>query len=307
MKSHTKARIVAAIALPLLILAGTPARAQVANPVPATIAAPERLAHISVVSAGEGPPVILIPGLSSPRAVWFGVAPMLAAHHRVLIVQVNGFGGDDPGENLRPGMLAGVVADLHGYLASHHVQRAAVIGHSMGGLAALMLAKAHPDDVTKLMVVDALPFVGEIFVPGATVAMLAPQAAALHDGMARGYGKPADPAANAAIAAGQALTPAAREQVAVWIAKADPRVSGQALSEDMSTDLRPDMARITAPITVLYPWSTRLPKARAEALYRGAYAKAPQVGYVDVGDSGHFVMLDQPTAFAAAVDRFLAE
>lgn len=305
MPTQIRRRIVAALACPLLILAGTPACAQAMNRVPATIAAPERLAHISVSSAGEGPPIILIPGLSSPRAVWFGVAPMLAAHHQVLIVQVNGFGGDDPGENLRPGILAGIVADLHGYLASHHVQRPAVIGHSLGGLAALMLARAHPDDVSKLMIVDALPFVGEIFVPGATVAMLAPQAAMMRDGMVAGYGKPADPAANAAIAAGQALMPAAREQVAAWIARADPRVSGQALFEDMSTDLRPDMARIGTPITVLYPWSARLPKARAEPLYRGAYAKVPHVSYVDMGNSGHFVMLDQPAAFAAAVDRFL--
>ena len=65
----------------------------------------------------------------------------------MILVQVNGFAGDDAGANLQPGVLAGIVDDLHGYIASHHLGRVRIIGHSMGGLAALMFAKAHPDEV----------------------------------------------------------------------------------------------------------------------------------------------------------------
>ena len=45
--------------------------------------------------------------------------------------------------------------------------------------------------------------------------------------------------------------------------------------------------------------------APGEALYRGAYAKAPRVTYAPVADARHFVMLDQPAAFAKALDDFL--
>jgi pimeloyl-ACP methyl ester carboxylesterase len=77
--------------------------------------------------------------------------------------------------------------------------------------------------------------------------------------------------------------------------------------EDMTTDLRGDMAAIATPMTVVYPWSTgRMPKERADAFYRAQYARAPRVTYAAVGDSGHFVMLDQPQAFAAALGAFLA-
>lgn len=93
--------------------------------------------------------------------------------------------------------------------------------------------------------------------------------------------------------------------MADWIAGADPRVTGQALYEDMTTDLRPDMATITAPITMVYPWSAMLPQDRAAAVYTAAYAKAPNTTLVPIGGSGHFVMLDQPAAFAAAVERWL--
>jgi pimeloyl-ACP methyl ester carboxylesterase len=277
-----------------------PARAE-----PASVAtsAEQRLSHISIVAMGSGSPVVLIPGLSSPRAVWDGIAPRLAAEHTVYLVQVNGFGGDDPGANLQPGVLVGIVADLHDYLAAHKAEPARVIGHSMGGLVALMLAKAHPGDASAVMAVDALPYVGEIFVPGATVAQLEPQAKAMRDQMVAGFGKP-NPA-NAATAKSMALTPAGQAKVAAWMAKADSRVSGQAMYDDLTTDLRPDMASIATPITLVFPYSDAMPKERAEPFYRAQYAKAPHVTLVPVADSGHFVMLDQPQAFAAAVDAFV--
>src|SRR3546814_2695557 len=81
-----------------------------------------------------------------------------------------------------------------------------------------------------------------------------------------------------------ALTPAAQEKVAAWVTATDARVSGQAMYEDMTTDLRPDMAAIATPITLVYPYSAGLPKERADAFYRAEYAKAPNVTFVPVAD-----------------------
>src|SRR3546814_14821476 len=77
-----------------------------------------------------------------------------------------------------------------------------------------------------------------------------------------------DAAQAKATAAGMALTPAAQEKVAAWVTATDARVSGQAMYEDMTTDLRPDMAAIATPITLVYPYSAGLPKERADAFYR---------------------------------------
>lgn len=290
------ALILAALAASTLNWSGT------AHAAPA--AAEQHLPHISITSAGKGSPVILIPGLSSPRAVWDGVAPAIAAGHQVILVQVNGFGGDDAGANLAPGVIDGVVADLHGYIQQHHLAGAKVIGHSLGGLIALDLAKTHPADAGALMIVDALPYVGDIFLPGATVAQVEPQARMMRDQIAASYGK-SDPAIAQKTAAGMALTPAAQARIADWIGKSDVRVSAEAMYEDMTTDLRPDMAAIKTPITLVYPTSDAMPKAKADAFYRGEYAKAPNVTFVPIAGSGHFVMLDQPQAFAAAVRDFL--
>ncbi len=302
MNAQAKARLVAAIAAPLFLFQAQPARCR---PFPAMNEAKATMPHISIIAIGSGVPVVLIPGLSSPRAVWDGVAPALAKSHQVILVQVTGFAGEAPGANLSPGLLDGVVADLHGYLAAHRIARAAVIGHSLGGLLGLTLTRAHPGDVGKLMLVDTLPWYGMVFGPTATVEAVTPQATAMRDALTANYGKPADPAMAQATAARLALTPAARATVAGYAAKADPRVTGEAMYEDLTTDLRSAMASIALPITLVYPFSTAMPRERADGFYRAAYASAPHVTFVPVADSGHFVMLDQPAAFAAAVDGFL--
>jgi pimeloyl-ACP methyl ester carboxylesterase len=303
MTPQNKARLIAAIAFPAL--AFNVAHAKAAPAPAATAASAEvRMDHISVVTMGKGSPVILIPGLSSPRAVWDGVASNLAKTHRVVLVQVNGFGGDDAGGNLKPGVLDGVVADLDAYVAKNRLSGAAVIGHSMGGLVGLMLAKAHPADVGKLMIVDSLPWFGMLFGPTATVAAVEPRARAMRDQMAASYGKP--DAANAeGTAKALALKPESQAKVVDWVMKADTRVSAQAMYEDMTTDLRGDLKDIATPITLLYPSSAGLPAAMADPFYKGAYAAAPHVTYQRVDDSAHFIMLDQPEVFAKAVAAFV--
>jgi pimeloyl-ACP methyl ester carboxylesterase len=310
MITHLKARLLATAVTLLIVLHPAAAHCQTAS-VPTTADTAVRvdpvvtqMEHISIATAGKGSPVILIPGLSSPRAVWDDVVPALARSHRVYLVQVNGFGGDAPGKNLQPGMLDGIVADLDRFVTERRIARPAIVGHSMGGLVALMWTRAHPDHVARAMIVDALPYVGEIFVPGATVEMMKPQATVMRDRMAASYGKPADPATADATANGLALKPGSRIKVKAWMMAADPRVTAQALYEDLTTDLRPDVAGFTTPLTIVYPWSNALPEARAEAVYRGAYGKAAHATFVPIDDAAHFVMLDQPVAFAAALQAF---
>lgn len=266
-----------------------------------------QMPHISVVATGKGAPIVLIPGLSSPRAVWDGIVPGLARTHRVYVVQVNGFAGDAPGANLSPGILDGIVEDLHTLIGQEKIAGTAIVGHSMGGLVALMLAKKHPADTSRMMIVDALPFIGTLFSPTATATTIEPQARAIRDAQVASHGKPVSDATARSMADRLAAKPASRALVSAWVKAADPRVSGAAMYEDMTTDLRPAMKTIAIPITLVYPWSPSGPtKDQADAMYRSAYADAPHVTFIDIGDAAHFVMLDQPARFQQAVDTFLA-
>lgn len=285
------------------IASATPSEATVAAPIAAILPADSRF---TIIVEGQGPDVILIPGLASPRAVWDGTRASLAGKARLHVLEIKGFGGGDPGPNLSGPIIDTAVEQIIAYIKAARLKHVAVIGHSMGGLMALLIAQRHPDAVAKIMVVDALPYFGVIFAPGATVAQMEPVAASLRAGMLAQYGKPADPKAARATAERLALTPAAIDQVIKWSAAADGRVVGQALYEDLTIDLRDRIAGITTPITLLYPYSRAVPEALANRLYRGAYAAAPRVSYVPIADAAHFIMLDQPAAFQAAVADFVA-
>lgn len=274
-------------------------------------AAEHRLDHISVVKIGHGTPLVLIPGLGTPREVWDGVAPMLARSHTVYLVQVNGFGGDNPGENMKPGVLDGIVADLHAYLRRENAGKVRLIGHSMGGLASLMFARAHPERVERAMVVDALPYFPVLLARGGP--MPSPEqidsvAKMMRDSVAARFGKPVDPVTIKADIDGLAVKPESRVRMARWAAAADPRVVGELLYEDMSTDVRAALGSLAMPITVIVPWTdSPFGNERTLAFYTLQYAGTPRLKFVDIADSGHMVMLDQPESFGAAVKTFLGD
>lgn len=264
-----------------------------------------RLPHISIQSIGAGDPIVLIPGLSTPRAVWSGVAPDLARHHRLILVQVNGFAGDEAGANLQPDVLGGILDDLDGFIKREKLGPVRLVGHSMGGLMAMKMAARHPDAVRSLMVVDALPFAGVMFDEHATADAVRPLAAMLKTKLSAGYVGPDGAAAAAANA--KALTAKAESAATVekWIRAANPQVAAEAMAEILTTDLRAELGSIKAPIALVHPAAAfGKNEATTDAFYRAQFAGAKHMTFVSVPESGHFIMLDQPERFRAALLDF---
>jgi pimeloyl-ACP methyl ester carboxylesterase len=293
----------------LIAVAAAPA-ASTAQTAPQAASAEQRMAHISIVALGEAKkgrePVYLIPGLSSPRDVWDGIAPDLAKERQVLLVQVNGFGGDALGDNGKSGMTDGIIADILADAAKRGAKRPAVIGHSYGGLIGMMLAARHPGRVGRLLVVDTLPFFGRLFDPAATPASIAPRAEQLRAMTVAGADRMKTmPVVTSDPGGIWSNTPEGRIKVANWGLKADQRAVAQALYEDIVTDIGPELGKVTAkPFTILY--AAGMGEAQARAVWEPAYVGTP-AKLVAVPDSYHFIMLDQPQRFAAEVKAFLAE
>lgn len=278
------------------------APAQCASPA----AAPARF--VATVT-GKGPDVILIPGLASSAHVWDATVAQIAKAHRVHVIQVAGFAGAPAGPNASGPVLQPLVDDLHAYIQANHLKSPAVIGHSMGGLTGMMLAADHPADVGKLMVVDSLPWAGLMFGPTATPQALMPRIAAMSSALVAGT-QDAYAAAEPAQMARLVKSTGPEAQAAIAAASAsDHRVVGQAIADDFSADLRPRLAAIGTPVTMLYPWdaTTGVPQAAFDALYTNAFAPLPHKALKRIDGSYHFIMIDQPAAFAAEVDAFLAK
>ena len=89
---------------------------------------------------------------------------------------------------------------------------------------------------------------------------------------------------------------------------ADARVAAQVLHDVMTTDIRGELTAVTAPIILLYAQDDGLmPAERAKAAFEPQYAGVARFAAQIVPGSRHFIMLDQPEAFAKALDEFLAD
>jgi pimeloyl-ACP methyl ester carboxylesterase len=109
---------------------------------------------------GSGPPLVLIHGTSSSLHTWDGWVARLSSHHRVLRLDLPGFGltGQAPDRDYSAVRYARVVAALMSKLG---IDRADVAGNSLGGRVALTLALEHPERVRSLVLVDAAGLSGQ--------------------------------------------------------------------------------------------------------------------------------------------------
>lgn len=275
---------------------------------PATAETPFSSDRIAVTVEGEGPDVILIPGLTSSPAAWSEVTPALPGY-RWHFVQVKGFAGTAPEGNAQGDVLAGVAKEIARYIDEAGLDRPAVVGHSMGGTLALMIGARHPGAAGKVMVVDQLPFMGAVYgPPGTTVESVTPTADKLRDTMlAR---SPEEHEAQlAAMTAGMVKAEAKRAAVLESAVKSDRAVTAQAFHELIITDLGPELPNIAVPVKVLYVTPAGIPftDEQIDGFYRLVYAPVKQVELVRIPDSAHFIMYDNPARFVEELKAFLGE
>ncbi len=110
-------------------------------------------ARVRYVDRGQGSPVVLIHGFASSLETWDTVLPALARDHRVLALDLKGFGWTDrPEGDYSPEAQARLVLAL---LDARGVERTAVVAHSFGAAVALALARLAPERVTRLALYDA--------------------------------------------------------------------------------------------------------------------------------------------------------
>jgi pimeloyl-ACP methyl ester carboxylesterase len=101
---------------------------------------------------GAGAPLILLHGLAGSARWWSRNLPALSRSFRVIAIDLPGFGASPRGHRLDLEEIAGQLAATMDRLG---IQRASVVGHSMGGLIAGGLAADHPGRVDRLILVDA--------------------------------------------------------------------------------------------------------------------------------------------------------
>jgi pimeloyl-ACP methyl ester carboxylesterase len=262
------------------------------------LAAPFASDRITVRTEGSSPDVILIPGLgSSPRA-WTSTVAAVPGY-RYHVVQLSGFAGQPAGANKAGPVIPAVAEEIVRYIREAGLNRPAVVGHSLGGTLCILVAEQHPDALSRLMVVDMVPYLG--------LAMAGPNGTpetvrAIAERMTAGTdSETLEQRRQRAVAtiSGRVRNTAMRPVGLGDMLASDPEVSARVYREVIMTDLRPELGMITIPVTVLF--------ARPQVIGNAWFDPVRQLTVKGIPDSAHFIMWDQPARFQEELQTFLAD
>ena len=247
-----------------------------------------------------GATTIYLPGFATPGEALEELATAVDPARNNLFVSYAGFGGVPAVDTAwYPQVREAVFA----YVDDLPDQRFALVGHSMGGNLAVELAARFPERVTAVVLLDALPCMRCVMMPGVPA-----EAMTYNNPQTQGMlALPADQVAavNAQMAAAMTTDTARQRQLAAWMNAADRKTSVYGYTDLLRLDLRDQVADVTAPITVLA--SPSFGRETAETNMRAQYAKAPALT-LEVAPDGtlHYLMWDAPVWTATQVRKALA-
>jgi pimeloyl-ACP methyl ester carboxylesterase len=130
------------------------------HPVPVLRDVSIRGVRVRFAEAGAGPALILVHGYLASHATWEGIIAPLATRFRVIAPDLPGFGDSEkPPPSRYPYTLLSFAESLVDLVAALDLNRASVVGQTMGSAVALTMAVTHPHIVEKLVLVtpDLIP------------------------------------------------------------------------------------------------------------------------------------------------------
>ncbi|MEZ5939084.1 MAG: alpha/beta hydrolase [Hyphomonadaceae bacterium] len=258
-------------------------------------------------ASGRGHDVVMLHGLAASHECWDGARLRLGPNMRLHLVQMRGFAGSEPSpERARGNFLKPMADELADYVRAEAQGPVSLVGHSMGGLVSLILARDHPDVLARLMVVDVPSFFSVLINPFATAPMfvglaeaarrryLSRDAVDLEDDLRR-------------TVARLVTDPVEVEKIVRWGVLSDQATTADIMAEVMTSDLRPDLPKIGVPTDIIYAWdrAAAIGQRGLDQTYASAYAGLPEHRLLRVDAARHYIMLDQPDAFYRAMRAWL--
>jgi esterase len=257
--------------------------------------------RLEAVEYGEGPPLAILHGLFGSARNWAGVAQRLAAHHRVIALDLRNHGASPWADTMD---YAEMAEDVRRALHASGHRRFALLGHSMGGKAAMVLALAHGAEVERLVVVDIAPVAYQPHPLGYVRAMRALDLGGITrraDADARLTPDVGDAAERAFLLQNLVFPSAVGGGEVRWrlnlaaIEGAMPRLAG--------FPALPPGAAYTGPALFVAGGRSDYLRAGHEPELRRLF---PNARIARIADAGHWPHAEQPRAFLDIVEPFLA-
>jgi pimeloyl-ACP methyl ester carboxylesterase len=264
--------------------------------------------RVSYLRAGEGSVVVLLHGIGSNAATWEPVGSALAEAHDVIAPDFLGHGASaKPRGDYSLGAFASGVRDLLQLLG---VERATIVGHSLGGGVAMQLAYQHPELCERLVLVSSgglghsvSPLLRAAALPGSEWVL------PLVAGAAGGLGaKVGGALARVGLRAGNDMA-----EVGRGMADLGDREARLAFLDTLRSVVGPGGQRVSAldrlylaaDLPLLIVWGDCDPIIPV-GHGRRAHDAVPGSELLEIEGAGHFPQLDDPAGFVTAVNRFIA-
>ncbi|GAB5524521.1 MAG: alpha/beta hydrolase [Roseivirga sp.] len=260
---------------------------------------------------GKGHPMVLIPGLTCPGAVWDETIAQLGDGYEYHTITLPGFAGNSPLENHEGKYLEKMRDLVLNYIHEQKLEKPIIMGHSLGGFLALTITIAEPDLPSKLVIVDSLPYLPAIQMQGMSEQNIQAMAKTMKTQMTSSSGQSEETRKSFQRTMLQSMIrdSAKIERALQWGIESDVETTAQAMYELYTLDIREDLAKIKVPTLVLGAWIAykNYGATRENTLknYKDQYADLDNA-IVDLTDNGnHFIMWDDPDFLMNWMKKFL--
>ncbi|WP_223789147.1 alpha/beta fold hydrolase [Marinicella meishanensis] len=258
---------------------------------------------------GQGQPMLLIPGLSNDMTVWDSTVIKFQDRYEMHTVTLPGFAGQ-PAMSEEGPFLTRVRDQLQAYVQQQGWQKPVLVGHSLGGYMALLLAIEQPDFYDKIIIVDSVPFMPALTMPMATeesAKLIAENMKKQMDAQT----KDMQSTSLDMILATMITDPEHIKLAKQWGMDSDSATVSQAMYELMTQDIRQEIAVIQSPTLVMASYVAYKPFGVTRELLAqnyGAQYEQLQGHQLAITDTGkHFIMWDDPEFYFAKMGAFLAQ
>lgn len=253
-----------------------------------TLTAQNNAFEVRVV--GEGEPLLFFPGFTCTDEVWKEQVAELSKDHECHLFTFAGFGEVAPIEFPWYPKIEEEVLD---YIQENSLEKATVIGHSLGGTLALSLASKQPI-FQKLIIVDALTATGALMFPNFNADNMVYDSPYNNQVLAMTEEDFAKMASG--MAAGMTANKEKQVQIIKWMEKADRETYVYGYTDYLRVDLRNEVAKIKIPVTILAatkPFGEQM----ARQTYEEQYKNLSNYELKFAEGAAHFIMYDQPDWF----------
>ena len=261
--------------------------------------------RVNYVEMGQGPPLVFVHGLAGCWQNWLENIPHFARTRRVIAVDLPGFGESElPQDDIS---IPGYGRFVDAFLGEIGVERAPLVGNSMGGFICAEVAVSHPSRVEKLVLVSAA---GLMTVPRSKLALAKRVAPMFHYGAARAIGRREHWVRRRGMRRtflyGVATHPdLLQPELCFEIASGGGKPGFlDAFAAVLDYDFRDRLSDVSHPTLIIWGRQDKIVPVGGAHEYERLISDSRKVIYED---TGHVPMIERPHLFNHQLEEFLSE